>query len=171
MQGLYKAHSRLDGTRRVSRGRGDAAGSIDLILLTTPILNRASTCNIRAGKSRVSQKRGQRLLRLTSLPVLPLGTARTIRLPGATCLHLPKANRSCPASRREQRPWERKRIGPGCQQRRGSPHEKPLLCFAIAISRPLRCCFELACRNTDSSGRRMMAMAFRCVGYRTVQVP
>jgi hypothetical protein len=72
--------------------RGDATCvQIDVIPLATPILNRGSACDLRSGKFRVSQKRGPASFRLASVPVPPLGTARTIRPRGATCLHLPKS--------------------------------------------------------------------------------
>ena len=82
-----------------------------------------------------------------------------------------KANRSCQASRRERRPWERKRVSEGSRRRPGPPQEKPWRCCANTTSRPRHYCFELVCRNTDLRGRRMKAMASPAsVGYRTVQV-
>ena len=72
-----------------------------------------------------------------------------------------KANRSCQASRREQRPWETKRVSRGYRRGRGLPQEKLLRCSVNITSRPRRCCFELVYRKTDLRERRMKALASR----------
>ena len=93
--------------------------------------------------------------------------AATTQATGRLASICQKANRSCRASWRERRPWERKRVSEDYRRRRGSPHGKPLRCCANTTSRPRRCCFELVCRNTDLRERRRKEMALPCACRRS----